>query len=126
MQRVLVLGGGFAGLWSAVGAARKLDELGVGADQVEVTLVSSSPWHSIRVRNYEIDLDSTDTRDLSHRFAHVLRDAVTQRAGGDGEIDGDAHVSAALRLVEEAAKHDFLIRTQTLDEPGEDRGAVAL
>jgi len=59
MQRVLVLGGGFAGLWSAVGAARKLDELGVGADQVDVTLVSSTPWHSIRVRNYEIDLDST-------------------------------------------------------------------
>ena len=25
-KRILVLGGGFAGLWSAVGAARKLDE----------------------------------------------------------------------------------------------------
>ena len=28
MQRILVLGAGFAGLWSAVGAARSLDELG--------------------------------------------------------------------------------------------------
>jgi NAD(P)-dependent dehydrogenase (short-subunit alcohol dehydrogenase family) len=37
VTRILVLGGGFAGLWSAVGAARKLDELGRGADAVEVT-----------------------------------------------------------------------------------------
>ncbi len=27
--RVLVLGSGFAGLWAALGAARRLDELGV-------------------------------------------------------------------------------------------------
>ena len=59
MQRILVLGGGFAGLWSAVGAARKLDELGIGPAEVDVTLVSSSPWHSIRVRNYEAELDGT-------------------------------------------------------------------
>src|SRR5882672_10826619 len=59
VQRILVLGGGFAGLWSAVGAARKLDELAIGPDRVEVTLVSASPWHSIRVRNYEAELDGT-------------------------------------------------------------------
>src|SRR4051794_18347633 len=35
-KRVLVLGGGFAGLWSAVGAARKLDEIGHGPEAVEV------------------------------------------------------------------------------------------
>lgn len=56
MKRILVLGGGFAGLWSAVGAARKLDELGVGPDEVEVTLVNRDAWHCIRVRNYEADL----------------------------------------------------------------------
>lgn len=55
-QRVLVLGGGFAGLWSAVGAARKLDELGIGPERVEVTLVSRDAFHNIRVRNYEADL----------------------------------------------------------------------
>jgi NADH:ubiquinone reductase (H+-translocating) len=59
VQRILVLGGGFAGLWSAVGAARKLDELAIGPDRIEVTLVSASPWHSIRVRNYEAELDGT-------------------------------------------------------------------
>ncbi len=59
MQHILVLGGGFAGLWSAIGAARKLDELGIGPDRVEVTLVDKSAWHSIRVRNYEAELDGT-------------------------------------------------------------------
>lgn len=55
-RRILVLGGGFAGLWSAVGAARKLDELGQGPDAVEVTLVDRGAFHCIRVRNYEPDL----------------------------------------------------------------------
>ena len=59
MQRVLVLGAGFAGLWTAIGAARKLDEIGIGPDRVEVTVVDRSAWHSIRVRNYEADLDGT-------------------------------------------------------------------
>jgi NADH:ubiquinone reductase (H+-translocating) len=56
MQRIVVLGAGFAGLWSAIGAARKLDELGIGPDRVEVTIVDRSAWHSIRVRNYEAEL----------------------------------------------------------------------
>jgi NADH dehydrogenase len=55
-KRILVLGGGFAGLWSAVGAARKLDELGYGPDAVEVVLVNRDAFHNIRVRNYEADL----------------------------------------------------------------------
>ncbi len=59
VQRIVVLGGGFAGLWSAVGAARKLDELEIGRDRVEVTLVDRTAWHSIRVRNYEAELDDT-------------------------------------------------------------------
>jgi NADH:ubiquinone reductase (H+-translocating) len=57
-KRVVVLGGGFAGLWSAVGAARKLDELGLGPEAVEVILVNRDAFHCIRVRNYEADLSS--------------------------------------------------------------------
>jgi len=59
MQRILVLGAGFAGLWSAIGAARALDERGIGADSVEITVVDRTPFHSIRVRNYEADLSAT-------------------------------------------------------------------
>jgi NADH:ubiquinone reductase (H+-translocating) len=56
MARILVLGAGFAGLWSAVGAARALDEFEIGADEIKVTVVNRDIWHAIRVRNYEADL----------------------------------------------------------------------
>src|SRR4051812_1775751 len=57
-KRVVILGGGFAGLWSAVGAARKLDQMGLGPGDVTITLVNRDPYHCIRVRNYEADLSS--------------------------------------------------------------------
>ena len=59
MRRIIVLGAGFAGLWSAAGAARKRDELGIAADDVEIAVVNRNAWHSIRVRNYEADLAGT-------------------------------------------------------------------
>ncbi|MCP9785804.1 NAD(P)/FAD-dependent oxidoreductase [Cyanobium sp. N5-Cardenillas] len=55
-QRILVLGGGFAGLWSALSAARQLDQLGIGPDTIEVLLINRDAFHGIRVRNYEADL----------------------------------------------------------------------
>ncbi|MCP9834576.1 MULTISPECIES: NAD(P)/FAD-dependent oxidoreductase [unclassified Cyanobium] len=55
-RRILVLGGGFAGLWSALAAARQLDQLGLAPDAVEVLLVNRDAFHGIRVRNYEPDL----------------------------------------------------------------------
>jgi NADH:ubiquinone reductase (H+-translocating) len=60
VKRVLIAGAGFAGLWSAAGAARKLDSLGIPSGDVEVTVVNRDRWHGIRVRNYETDL--TDVR----------------------------------------------------------------
>ncbi|WP_208606541.1 NAD(P)/FAD-dependent oxidoreductase [Caballeronia temeraria] len=58
MTRILVIGAGFAGLWSALSAARKLNELG-RADEAEVAIVNPVPFHSVRVRNYEQPLDPT-------------------------------------------------------------------
>ncbi len=55
-KRILVLGGGFAGLWSALAAARARETL--GAD-IEIALLNDTEWHSIRVRNYEADLSDT-------------------------------------------------------------------
>ncbi len=55
-RRILVLGGGFAGLWSALAAARARAVF--GAD-LEIVLLNDTPWHSIRVRNYEADLSDT-------------------------------------------------------------------
>jgi len=59
IRRIIVLGGGFAGLWSAIGAVRTLEALGIGSDEIEVVLIDRSAWHSIRVRNYEADLGDT-------------------------------------------------------------------
>jgi NADH:ubiquinone reductase (H+-translocating) len=54
-KHILVLGGGFAGLWSAIGAARGLSEQKAEAE-AEITLVDRTTYHNIRVRNYEADL----------------------------------------------------------------------
>ncbi|TMJ21811.1 MAG: NAD(P)/FAD-dependent oxidoreductase, partial [Alphaproteobacteria bacterium] len=56
MPRILVLGAGFAGLWAAVGAARKLDEIGARSGEVDVVVIDRNPFHNVRVRNYELDL----------------------------------------------------------------------
>lgn len=59
MQRILVLGAGFAGLWSAAGAARKLAETRRSHEPIEILVVNARPFHSIRVRNYEMDLPAS-------------------------------------------------------------------
>lgn len=56
MKRILIIGGGFAGLWSAASAVRQLEALG---ETASITLINPDPWHSIRVRNYEEDLSDT-------------------------------------------------------------------
>ncbi|UQR65230.1 NAD(P)/FAD-dependent oxidoreductase [Bradyrhizobium sp. C-145] len=56
MARIVVLGAGFAGLWAAIGAARKRDEIGASGRDIEIRLIDRNPYHNIRVRNYEVDL----------------------------------------------------------------------
>jgi NADH:quinone reductase (non-electrogenic) len=87
MSEVLVLGSGFAGLWAALGAARRLDELGVASGDVKVTVISSQPYHDIRVRNYEADLtdchialrDVLDPAGVGHIAADVTAIDPTSR-----------------------------------------------
>lgn len=55
-KQIVIIGGGFAGLWAALSAARELDSLGVTADHAKVVLVNRDGWHAIRVRNYENDI----------------------------------------------------------------------
>ncbi len=79
MTRVVVIGSGFAGLWAALGAARRLDELGVPVGAVDITVLSAKPFHDIRVRNYEADLsecriplaDVLDPAGIAHVAAQV-------------------------------------------------------
>jgi len=58
LTAVVVIGSGFAGLWAGLGAARRLDELAVPKDTVDITVLSPKAFHDVRVRNYETDLSS--------------------------------------------------------------------
>ncbi|BBX96463.1 NADH dehydrogenase [Mycobacterium lacus] len=90
---MLVIGSGFAGLWAALGAARRLEELAVPEGTVEITVLSTKPFHDIRVRNYETDLspcrislnDLLDPAGVAHVVAEVT------------EIDSDARTVATSR-----------------------------
>jgi NADH dehydrogenase len=87
---IVVIGSGFAGLWAALGAARRLDEIAVPTGVVDITVLSRKPFHDIRVRNYEADLtgcriplsDVLDPAGVSHVVADV------------SEIDADARTVA--------------------------------
>lgn len=98
MARILILGAGFAGLWAAIGAARKLDELGEAA---EILVVDRNPYHNIRVRNYEVDLSDValplaeflDPIGIRHVVAEVraidpVEQEVTISANGGREVLG--------------------------------------
>ncbi|MBR0831050.1 NAD(P)/FAD-dependent oxidoreductase [Bradyrhizobium manausense] len=79
MSRIVVLGAGFAGLWAAIGAARKRDEVGAAGRDVEILVVDRNPYHNIRVRNYEVDLSEVaiplrgllDPVGVTHRIGEV-------------------------------------------------------
>jgi NADH:quinone reductase (non-electrogenic) len=55
-KQIVIAGGGFAGVWAAMGAARKLAERSAG-DEVRVTLISPDDALVIRPRLYESDLN---------------------------------------------------------------------
>lgn len=54
-KELLIIGGGFAGFWSAISAIRQSRELGM-ADSLSVTLINPDPYLSIRPRLYEVSL----------------------------------------------------------------------
>src|ERR1700727_3101542 len=94
---VLVVGSGFAGLWAALGAARRLDELQVKPGTVDITVLSATPFHDIRVRNYEADLsacriplaDLLDPAGVAHIATEVTAiDAAGTVATADGTTYG--------------------------------------
>lgn len=88
MPRILVLGAGFAGLWAAIGAARKIDQVGPAASEVEILVVDRNDYHNIRVRNYEVDLS-----DVTIPLADVL------------DPIGVNHMRAEVQAVDPSARH---------------------
>jgi NADH:ubiquinone reductase (H+-translocating) len=88
LPRILVLGAGFAGLWAAIGAARKIDQIGPAASEVEILVVDRNDYHNIRVRNYEVDLN-----DVTIPLADVL------------DPIGVNHMRAEVQAVDPSARH---------------------
>jgi NADH dehydrogenase len=58
MKRIIIIGCGFAGLWAAIGAARKRYEL-EKENELEIIVINKNEYHGIRVRYYENDLQPT-------------------------------------------------------------------
>lgn len=109
MARIVVLGAGFAGLWAALGAARKRDEIGASAADVEILVIDRNPYHNIRVRNYEVDIsdaaiplaDLLDPVGVDHRVAEIseidpVKQQVNVTANGGSEIIGYDRLVLAL------------------------------
>ncbi len=107
-MRILVLGAGFAGLWAAIGASRKLDEMGTPGAETEILVVDRNPYHNIRVRNYEADLSDAaiplgevlDPIGVNHVVAEVedidtsRQEAVIATAQGQQRLSYDRLVLA--------------------------------
>ena len=87
-----------------------MEELGIGSDAVEILVVNQTPWHSIRVRNYEADIDPTlvpladvlDPIGVRHIVADVTDINVSERKIAC-TIDGASNLLAYERLVSRLA-----------------------
>jgi NADH dehydrogenase len=108
MARVLVLGAGFAGLWAALGAARKREEIGARAADTEILVVDRNAYHNIRVRNYETDLN-----DVALPLAGVLDPVGVRHMAAEIEgIDPAARqVTVATGAGKQALAYDRLVLT---------------
>lgn len=53
MQRILIIGGGFAGVWAARAAVQERNARGLDPSRLEIVLVSRDPYLTIRPRLYE-------------------------------------------------------------------------
>jgi NADH dehydrogenase len=90
MKRILVLGAGFAGLWAAAAAARARHIAGKQPEEIEILVLDKRSYHSIRVRNYEVELVDTliplrtvfDPIDVRHAQGDITTIDVPSRTVG--------------------------------------------
>lgn len=108
-MRILILGAGFAGLWAAIGAARKLDEMGMPKASAEILVVDRNPYHNIRVRNYEADLS-----DVAIPLNEVL------------DPIGVGHVAAEVETIDTVKQEVAIMTADTRQRLSYDRIVLAL
>lgn len=106
MKTIVIVGGGFAGLVAAIGAARELDARRIGNDEIRVILINRDAFSGIRVRNYERDL-----REVRVPLDDVLGPAGVERIEGEvAAIDtGRRQVVVKIGGVERSVGYDRLL-----------------
>jgi len=119
MKDVLIIGGGFAGVWSAAGVVRAAREAGSADDELRVTLVSGGDDMVIRPRLYEnapegmrVALDRVlgpiGVRRISATVTGIDTEAHTVRAvGRDGEQLDLAYDKLVLATGSQLVRPDF-------------------
>ncbi|MEU3188560.1 FAD-dependent oxidoreductase [Streptomyces sp. NPDC006923] len=110
MTHIVVIGGGFAGLWSAAGAVRAARAAGQAGEDIQVTLISGGDDLVLRPRLYEDDpqskrvpldrvLGPIGVRRVAATVTGVDTDAHTvqavDRTGGDVRLSYDKLVLAS-------------------------------
>lgn len=120
MQHLVIIGGGFAGFWSAMSAVRQGRALSK-SDALKITLISKDEYHGIRPRFYEGEL--ADTRVPIRSYLEALKiDLVV------GEVSGINAENRRISLTNGSGDiaYDSLIlaagsRLKTGDIPGFER-----
>lgn len=100
-QRILIVGSGFAGMWSALGAARLLDKEGKTDGSVEVALIAPEPVLHIRPRLHEAAPES-----MTAPLLPVLEAAGVRFI--QGSVERIAADSASVIVVDDAGKHSTI------------------
>jgi len=89
MQKLVIVGGGFAGVWAGLAAARMRGLYANERPDLAITLVSRDSWHTIRPRLYESSLD--DVR--------LPLDSITKPAGIE-RVEGEVtHIDTGARAI---------------------------
>ncbi|MGH7933994.1 MAG: NAD(P)/FAD-dependent oxidoreductase [Candidatus Binataceae bacterium] len=106
MKTIVIVGGGFAGLAAAIGAARELDALGIHNGEVKIALINRGPFHCIRVRNYERDLS-----EVRVPLDDVLGPVGVERIDGEVSAVDAARRRLSFRFAgsEQALEYDRLV-----------------
>ena len=99
MQRLLIIGAGFAGMYAATSAARLRHLQGVSADEIEIALIAPEPFLVIRPRLYEPKpetmkapltelFEATDVRYLQGKVQTInTKSSSVVFAESDGRLD---------------------------------------
>jgi NADH dehydrogenase len=105
-MRLIIIGGGFAGVWAAIAAAEERNQRGGPQSPVDITLISRDPWLTIRPRLYERSLEGVRVH-----LDPILRASGLKRLEGSVEhIDSSGRrVILATRVGQLALQYDRLV-----------------